>query len=306
MEFDLQAMMDGELYADFVLLWLLCHQSRVEAERPGECWLERWSQEGQREGVRLRDRLQDGVERAIGHLGSGFLAHRANAALREALYAGSLDKQDYYRELLRLVYRLLFLFVAEDRGLLLDPHGDPEARKRYTGYYGTARLRAPGRAAGRHPAPRPLPGAAAGDGRAGRRRRLPGPGAPRAGQLPLLRAGASQHLRGCEIANVDLLGAIRALAFTVGRGSVRLPVDYRNLGAEELGSIYESLLELHPALDLTTATLHAWSGPAGNERKTTGSYYTPTSLITSLLDTALDPVLDEAARSRTRRRRSWR
>src|SRR5206468_3283022 len=29
----------------------------------------------------------------------------------------------------------------------------------------------------------------------------------------------------------------------------------------------------------------------------TGSYYTPTSLISSLLDTALDPVLDEAARS---------
>lgn len=31
-EFDLEAMMNGEVYADFVLLWLLCHQSRVEAE----------------------------------------------------------------------------------------------------------------------------------------------------------------------------------------------------------------------------------------------------------------------------------
>ena len=29
-EFDLEAMMDGEVYADFMLLWLLCHQSRVE------------------------------------------------------------------------------------------------------------------------------------------------------------------------------------------------------------------------------------------------------------------------------------
>src|SRR5205823_3292300 len=34
---------------------------------------------------------------------------------------------------------------------------------------------------------------------------------------------------------------------------------------------------------------------AGNERKVTGSYYTPTSLISALLDSALDPVLDEAA-----------
>ena len=29
-EFDLEAMMSGELYAEFSLLWLVCHQSRVE------------------------------------------------------------------------------------------------------------------------------------------------------------------------------------------------------------------------------------------------------------------------------------
>src|SRR5258708_7071546 len=33
---------------------------------------------------------------------------------------------------------------------------------------------------------------------------------------------------------------------------------------------------------------------AGNERKSTGSYYTPTSLIDCLLDTTLDPALDDA------------
>ena len=70
-------------------------------------------------------------------------------------------------------------------------------------------------------------------------------------------------------------------------------VDYRNLGAEELGSVYESLLELIPRYDAeqlsyTLATL------AGNERKETGSYYTPTSLVECLLDSALDPLLDEA------------
>jgi hypothetical protein len=31
-EFDLEAMMDGEVYSDFVLLWLLAHLSRVESE----------------------------------------------------------------------------------------------------------------------------------------------------------------------------------------------------------------------------------------------------------------------------------
>lgn len=34
-EFDLEAMMLGEVYADFVILWLLCHQSRVEPRGEG-------------------------------------------------------------------------------------------------------------------------------------------------------------------------------------------------------------------------------------------------------------------------------
>ena len=87
------------------------------------------------------------------------------------------------------------------------------------------------------------------------------------------------------------------------RGVLR-SVDYRNLGSEELGSIYESLLELHPESTPTPATF-ALATAAGNERKTTGSYYTPTSLISVLLDSALDPVLDEAA-AQDRRTRSGR
>ena len=51
-EFDLESMMEGEVYADFVLLWLLCHESRVEAEKPEECRLERWSREAQEQGTR--------------------------------------------------------------------------------------------------------------------------------------------------------------------------------------------------------------------------------------------------------------
>src|SRR5690606_23122175 len=43
--------------------------------------------------------------------------------------------------LLRLVYRLLFLFVAEDRDLLLVPETDPVARDRFDRFYSTARIR---------------------------------------------------------------------------------------------------------------------------------------------------------------------
>jgi hypothetical protein len=60
-------------------------------------------------------------------------------------------------------------------------------------------------------------------------------------------------LDAADIANEALLDAIRALTFTIEKG-VRRPVDYKNLGAEELGSVYESLLELHPELNVPAAT----------------------------------------------------
>src|SRR5690606_10890014 len=121
--------------------WLLCHQSRVEGERAEQFWLERWAQEAAESGTRALDDLRDGVQAAIEALGRGFLEHPANGALRDKLRGGELDKQDYYRQLLRTVYRLLFLFVAEDRELLLDPAASDTARQRYRSYYATTRLR---------------------------------------------------------------------------------------------------------------------------------------------------------------------
>ena len=72
-------------------------------------------------------------------------------------------------------------------------------------------------------------------------------------------------------------------------------VDYKNLGAEELGSVYESLLELRPEMNLDAPSFGLTTA-SGHERKTSGSYYTPTSLIDCLLDAALEPVLEETVR----------
>ncbi len=290
-EFDLEAMMAGEAYPDFVLLWLLLHQSRFEAERPEQCQLEKWSQAARTEGVRVLDGLRDGVQRAIEHLGQGFLAHPSNAALRENLRSGALDKQDYYRQILRLVYRLLFLFVADDRDLLLTPTADPAAQKRYRNFYATTRLRhlATTRAGSRHH-----------DLYCGLKlvmEKLSGDGCPELA-LPALGSflfspRALPDLNACDISNLNLLEAIRSLAVTQ-TGQSRRVVDYKNLGAEELGSVYESLLELHPEMNAQAASFEL-KVAAGSERKKTGSYYTRTSLISCLLDSALDPVLNEAA-----------
>ncbi|HIQ22005.1 MAG TPA: hypothetical protein EYH34_12350, partial [Planctomycetes bacterium] len=290
-EFDLEGMMDGEVYADFALLWLLCHESRVEGERPEQCWLERWVRIAQEQGTRALEHLRDGVTKAIKSLGSGFLAHPRNADLRDKLRSGQLDKQDYFRQLLRLVYRMIFLFAAEDRGLLLDPNADPIARERYTRFYSTARLRrlAEKRRGTKHADL--YRGFRVVMERLGSDTGCPELALPALGSF-LWSDQAVPDLARADIANHDLLDAVRALAFTVEEKVFRV-IDYKNMGAEELGSVYESLLEMHPELNADAATFDLKVTP-GHERKTTGSYYTPASLVNCLLDSALDPVVDEA------------
>ena len=298
-EFDLEAMMEGDQFSDFLLLWSICHQSRVEHEQTAKCWLEVWANTSRTEGVRALDKLRDGVQKAIESLGTGFLRHEANASLRgSALASGDLDKQDYYRQLLRLVYRLIFLFVAEERrtsrGIpyLLDPDASDSAKQCYIEYYSTYRYR---RLAGKR--------------RGGRHSDIwysaqfvmeklhngcPTLALPALGS-DLWAPSACSWLTQSECSNEDFLEAVRRLCFTQDSGR-RRPVNWRNMGARELGSVYESLLEMHPRVNKESHQgTFILDTAAGHERKTTGSYYTPTPLVENLLDTALDPVLDEAA-----------
>ena len=116
--------------------------------------------------------------------------------------------------------------------------------------------------------------------------------------LPALNSGLWSHegttdLSTARLSNAHFLAAIRSLAY-MRQDQALHRIDYRNLGSEELGSVYESLLELQPQLDPSAGTF-SLGQVVGNERKTSGSYYTPTSLISSLLDDAFEPVIDEAA-----------
>ncbi|MFQ3565936.1 MAG: N-6 DNA methylase [Aggregatilineales bacterium] len=295
-------MMEGEVYSDFVLLWLLCHQSRVEGEKPSDCWLEKWMKVAEDQGIRALDHLRNGVKQAIEALGRGFLEYYANAALRDKLMGGELSAQEYYRQLLRMVYRLLFLFVAEDRDLLLNPEAPQDARDRYIHYYSTQRLRRMAETfkGTRHPdlfeslrlVMRLLSGENNGAGAAG------------LGLVPLgsflFSDRAVPDIIDCQISNQHLLTAVRALSLTYDqRAQVYRTVDYKNLGSDELGSVFESLLELHPQINVL-ARHFALATAAGNERKTTGSYYTPESLVYALLDSALNPVLEEAVRGKNK------
>ena len=298
-EFDLEGIFEGEVYADFRLLWMLSHQSRLEGtakDRPETCWLEVWSKQAQTDGRRALDQLRVGVEKALENLGTGFISHKANQNLCERLKAGELQKQDLYRQLLRLVYRLIFLFVAEDRDLLHFPGASDEARSRYARFYSGQRLR---RMAERTRGSRHadlwvglrLVFAGLGDDRG-----CPELGLPALGGF-LFGPQAMPDLESAELANEHLLFAIRNLGLVKDRSGWRL-VDYRNLGSEELGSVYESLLELNPRMELD-AGIFSLSTVAGNQRKTSGSYYTPDSLVQCLLDSALDPVVEQAISGKT-------
>ena len=290
-EFDLQAIMEGEQYSEFLLLWMVCHQSRVEADKPEDCWLETWFNTSREQGVRALDKLRGGVEKAIEAFGTGFLANRANTKLLQALESGELDKQEYYRQLLRLVYRLIFLFVAEERGALLNPDADELAKARYLRFYATRRLRelADKRRGGPHSdlwQGLRLVMSKLDDG-------CPDLALPALGSR-LWGPTACPWLMDAECANEHLLDAVRRIS-TIEEGRTRYAVNWRNVGADELGSIYEGLLELHPRMNKEAGTFELDTA-AGHERKTTGSYYTPTELVDCLLESALDPVLDEASR----------
>ncbi len=292
-EFDLEAIFDGELFSEFVLLYCVLHASRftvAEGAAASGCWLEKWRTVAIESGSRALDHFRDGVQAALTVLGTGFLSHPRNDKLRE-----HLDVHAFQTALLRLVYRLIFLFVAEDRGALLDPAADELTRDRFTHYFSTARLR-------RH-ALRRLGTAHDDQYRAlellikalGSEEGRPELGLKGLGGL-FNDTLADEPLRGARLANRHLFEAVKHLARVRDAGSARWrPVDYLHMGAEELGSVYEALLELvpkHSAADRKFELVDR----IGNDRKKTGSYYTPTALTETLLDSTLNPVIDDAVK----------
>ncbi len=295
-EADLRRMFEGDAFADFTALWLLLHVSRfgLAGAPVTDCALERWRDAGQKAGVAARDRLRDGFEEALRAFGTGFLSHPANGELRRKLEAKELDLLDFHGLLLRLVYRLIFLLVAEDRNLLHPTDASATARKLYTDGYSLSRLRA--RSAKR------VAWDAHDDLWDGLKIAFVSlakgePSLALPALAGLFAPGGLGELDVCDLPNRALMRAIYRLAWLKDGGAI-VPVNWRDMETEELGSVYESLLELTPRLtdDGRGYGFAEGTETRGNQRKTTGSYYTPDSLVQVLLNSTLDPVLDRAER----------
>lgn len=321
-EVDLEALFTEELLADFSAFWLLAHASRFAGAAgsseapPTDCPWERWRAAGQQAGVTVRGKLRYQVAEALRALGTGFLSHPANAALRAALQSvdSGYDRQAFFEELLRLVYRFIFLATVEDRRdratgehLVFTPEATADAKARYLAGYSLTWLRDRAVRRSQH------------DRHADLWRALtitfgaltrgePSLGLPALGGL--FDADQCPYLDAAQLDNRHLLAAVFQLGWFRADGGLSR-VNYRDMGPEELGSVYESLLELVPDLQGLSHPASARlafvgddetdASTKGNTRKLTGSYYTPDSLVQELIKSALEPVISQAVKGNPQR-----
>ncbi len=300
-EFDLKAMLEGGRLDEFILFYRLAHRTRLPKgiEDAEQCLLERYHQAAIDQGNRIRDGLARAVEEGILILANAFLSHPRNEELRRQVCDDKLTAEEFYRQLLYLIYRLLFLFVSEERNLLLATSSTSESldtARFYRDNLSLSRLR--------ELASEPLTAPERFDDLYLGLRTLfymlgDETSATRLG-LPILNGELFRELRALDnawLSNHDLLVAIDKLSyFTPVQEHVRRRVNYAALDVEELGSVYESLLEFQPVVARTDGVLTFAFG-AGTERRSTGSFYTAPQLVGELIQNALIPVLQERLRT---------
>jgi hypothetical protein len=215
--------------------------------------------------IRVCSSLGDGVLAALPQLASALLAGRS------APVSGALDQG------LTVVYRILFLLFAEARGMV------PVWHELYRDAYSVEAL-----------AQRAMRGEARGMWAALRAvSRLAHAGC-KAGDLDVTafngRLFSPRHAPLIEQRRVpDTVAAEVLLALATERTpSGRRSISYHDLGVEQLGSVYERVLEYEPVPSGRAIRLSRTS----TERKATGSFYTPRSITEFLVRRTLAPLAE--------------
>lgn len=310
LEFDLDRIFSDGLFADFAILYRLLHVSRLpaNAEAAAESLIERYHQDSLDSGARIREGLSKAVEQAIRDFANGFLAHPANNELRQSIADGKLQPETYYQHLLRLIYRLLFLLVIEERDLVFPPSATRQQRDIYRRYYSLERLRLLSEK--RHLADKRNHDLWLAMLATFRLFEAHGPGhklglAPLAGDL--FSPAAIGPLASATLGNDVLLGCLRALGlYQHPENGQTIRVNYAALNVEEFGSVYEGLLEYEPVFLGVSPRPQAGEGQGervdpiefafaqGDQRAATGSHYTPDDLVQPLIKHSLDYLIADA------------
>ncbi len=304
-EFNLEKMMEEDLYSDFVIFYRLLHASRMPKRMDGgaESIIEKYHQEGLEAGSTIRNKLGDAVKGAILSLANGFINHPDNTELRNEIENGNLDLEEYYRHQLRIIYRLLFLFVIEERNLVYADSRTPETKRFsqiYFNHYSLMRLRKLAK-------------------------KIPPPEASRHNDLWLslistfslfekkeigeklgimslqgdlfgYNAILNNHydLHQCSLSNTVLLNIIKSLSYFENENQVLIAVNYGGLDVEEFGSVYEGLLELKLTLnEIEGSEKYSCNFDSSNERGKSGSHYTPEELVQPLIKHSLEYLIED-------------
>lgn len=293
-EFDLDAAVEDD--AAFAALWGLLRRESFEPP----ALIERVSVASSRHAVGVCRSLRVGVLDAIGALLSGF----AGALVRK-VDDGPLELDGLHEQALTVVYRVLFLLFAESRGLV--PLWHPVYRRSYSIEALRDLAELPGRARGLWEALQAISRLAHSGCRAGNLRVTPFNGrlfAPAA--TPLAESGRLDD----EAAKRVVL----ALSTTSGgTGAGRTRISYRDLGVEQLGAVYESVLDYRPRLvpaapssseptlppggpsERRAGRIDVRLEPGSGVRKATGTFYTPRALTTYLVRRTLAPLVAGAS-----------
>lgn len=285
-EFDLEQIMRDELFADFALLYRIIHVSRLPRgmEDASDCVLEQYHRQTVEQGGRVREHLRDGVEKAITRFANGFLTHPRNTVLRGKVQDKSIEPFEFYQQILRLIYRFLFLAVSEERNLITD-------NMPYREYYSISRIRRLAEVRAAYTDLEDLWLGLATSFKLFQDESL-GPLL----SVPILNGdlfdpGRTSEINDASLTNRDLLTAMWDICMYREKESTPWRrINYASLDVEELGSVYESLLDFQPVF-ISQDDRPEFTLLAGTDRKTTGSYYTHPELVNELIQSALVPVI---------------
>ena len=298
LEFDLEKIMEEELYADFALLYRALHVSRMPAAKASgeEAIIEYYHQESLASGSRIRDKLSEAVENSIRTLANGFLQHRDNDGIRLQFENGKITSPDFYLHLLRLIYRVLFLIVIEERNLIYPEKRNEKTNKQreiYFSYYSVERIR---RLAEQNTY---IDGNKQDlwqglnstfvlfeNGHYGKKLGIDPLGSG------LFASDAIGLLHNLHITNNNLLLVIKNLTTFYDEHNNLVRVNYSDLDVEEFGSVYEGLLEYDPKVEKTSGEWY-FSFVKGEGRSSSGSHYTPEELVKPLIKHSLDYIIED-------------
>lgn len=311
-EFDLRRMLEEDKYTEFCLMFRLLHASRFRTSGDEPCVMERWFNMSIESGNRIRNGLSRAVQTTMETIGNAVLTSEGegNDALREAFANGTMDATQLNKELIHFIYRLLFLFIIEDRGLVYQIPDSPDAsdykqlcqwQDIYKKFYAASRLRHLSELAY-------LKQRQYSDLWQGLMDTFhlfePDTFGEKLGIKPLggvLFGTETLHwLKQCQVSNKDLLAAFSALNEFEDERQQKVKINYSSLDVEEFGSVYEGILEMRPFVQPSVAASDWQFGFVGGlDRQSTSSYYTRPDLVQNLIKTTLEPVIKEKIAAQT-------